>query len=987
MAPGTDLDILYSMRHATAWLSLAVLVAVGGAAQAEGETFLYFNSQPGDYVGDGLEFTLTPSDGAITTSRVDGGVFVQYTTGNSWWSLRFVPPAGAEFTPGAYEWTMSWRDQSPTMPGLAVSGHGRACNTLVGRFTVLEAEYDDAGEVRKLALDYEQHCELATAALFGSVRINSGWPLGPQLAVGPARRYEGDGEDAALLFFVSLSAPAQVPVTVRYQTEDGTATAGSDYTAMTGTETFAVGETRKLLYVPLLGDVEEEADETFVLSLSDALGAPIAFGQGLGTIVNDDPYRSYFHIDDRQMGGRLFSATPVDGNITVERVGGAIQAVFDGFEDHWLRFGPPAGSTLTPGGYVGVAPFPSRSPTTPGLGVRWDHWGGGRIGGQFVVLEAEYGPAGEVLRFSADYELHGPEAAPAQFGSVRYRSSVSRRPRIFVGSAFATEEDEGSSGMRFVVALSEPASVPVTVRYETLDGTARAGTDYDPVAGTVTFEPGQTAIPVTVTIHGDLAEEGDESFTLSLRNAVGAEIAFDEGEGKIFDDDPYKTLLHFDSEAGDNVGMGLRSTRTREDGGIVAYRVEDGVHIALESERGWDLYFSPPAGWPLVPGEYPGATRWMHGPKRLPGLSVFGEGRGCSFVDGRFTVLEAEYGADGEVVRFAADFEQHCERMAPALYGFVRFNSAVPVVPRLAAEPVSRFEGDDDSRILTFEISLSAPAQTVVTVDYRTANATATAGSDYEAVAGTATFPVGGRRAAVPVKVFGDVALEGDETFNLHLSNSAGASIYRAQGMGTILDDDGDLPKNYLYFDSDPDEFLAGGRRFTLTPEDGSIEVQSFRRGLRVSFGGEGLWDLRFEPPTGQALEMGDYEAASVFANPWAPRLDVAGNGRWCYESSGRFRVLDLGYDADGEVVRFAADYVQHCSLGIPTALRGSVRFRSRLPHVQRAWAGDVTMEGQGDTMPRSGRSAEPPREGLPPSSPVPLPGSHAVERAVPPNR
>lgn len=348
----------------------------------------------------------------------------------------------------------------------------------------------------------------------------------------------------------------------------------------------------------------------------------------------------------------------------------------------------------------------------------------------------------------------------------------------------------------------------------------------------------------------------------------------------------------------------------------------------------------------------------MHGPMRLPGLSAFGEGRGCSFVDGRFSVLEAEYGADGEVVRFAADFEQHCERMAPALFGFVRFNSSVPVVPRLAVDPASRFEGNDGSRVLTFEISLSAPAETVVMVDYRTVDGSATAGRDYEAVAGTATFPIGERRVTVPVKVFGDVAPEGDETFALLLSNSAGAPIYRAQGTGTILDDDGDLPKTFLYFDSGPGEFLAGGRRFTLTPEDGAIEVESFGRGLRVSFGGEGLWDLRFEPPSGETLKEATYEAASIFANPGGPRLDVAGNGRWCYEAAGRFKVLELGYGADGEVVRFAADYVQHCEGGAP-ALRGSVRFRSRVPRAQRAWAGDMTVTEKGGSSGRSPQASD----------------------------
>jgi hypothetical protein len=59
-------------------------------------------------------------------------------------------------------------------------------------------------------------------------------------------------------------------------------------------------------------------------------------------------------------------------------------------------------------------------------------------------------------------------------------------------------------------------------------------------------------------------------------------------------------------------------------------------------------------------------------------MRVFGEGRGCQDVRGLFTVHEAELGTDGEVLRFAADFEQHCEGDQPALYGTVRFRSSLP---------------------------------------------------------------------------------------------------------------------------------------------------------------------------------------------------------------------------------------------------------------------------------------------------------------------
>ena len=89
-------------------------------------------------------------------------------------------------------------------------------------------------------------------------------------------------------FTVSLSRPSSAAVTVAYETSDWTATAGSDYTAASGTLTFAPGETRKTIAVPVLADDEEEGDEIFTVRLSDARNAALADHEGTGTIRDDE---------------------------------------------------------------------------------------------------------------------------------------------------------------------------------------------------------------------------------------------------------------------------------------------------------------------------------------------------------------------------------------------------------------------------------------------------------------------------------------------------------------------------------------------------------------------------------------------------------------------------------------------------------------------------------------------------------------------------
>jgi chitinase len=79
-----------------------------------------------------------------------------------------------------------------------------------------------------------------------------------------------------------------VPVTVRYATANGTATAGSDYTAATGTLTFSAGSVRQEVAVSITGDATVESDETFSLLLSSPQGATLGQASALATITNDD---------------------------------------------------------------------------------------------------------------------------------------------------------------------------------------------------------------------------------------------------------------------------------------------------------------------------------------------------------------------------------------------------------------------------------------------------------------------------------------------------------------------------------------------------------------------------------------------------------------------------------------------------------------------------------------------------------------------------
>ena len=110
----------------------------------------------------------------------------------------------------------------------------------------------------------------------------------PTLSINNVAVTEGDNGAKNATFIVTLSATSNSPVTVSYATANGNATAGSDYTAKTGTLTIPAGQISGTIDVSIIGDTIVEPDETFAVNLSNATGATIADAQGIGTIRNDD---------------------------------------------------------------------------------------------------------------------------------------------------------------------------------------------------------------------------------------------------------------------------------------------------------------------------------------------------------------------------------------------------------------------------------------------------------------------------------------------------------------------------------------------------------------------------------------------------------------------------------------------------------------------------------------------------------------------------
>ena len=120
-------------------------------------------------------------------------------------------------------------------------------------------------------------------------------------------------------------------------------------------------------------------------------------------------------------------------------------------------------------------------------------------------------------------------------------------PQISVFDVARPEGNSGSTALDIVVALSAPSLKTVTAELSTIDDSAIAGSDYVPLTNTtVTFAPGQTRVNASVFVTGDTDVEGNESFTVTLRNPGNATIQDGRATGTIVNDDIVLPSLSID---------------------------------------------------------------------------------------------------------------------------------------------------------------------------------------------------------------------------------------------------------------------------------------------------------------------------------------------------------------------------------------------------------------------------------------------------------
>jgi hypothetical protein len=156
-------------------------------------TFLYMNSQPGDFIGGGIEHLYTSDDSTINGSLPQGGgLFTASVIQGDFahiWFVDIAAPPGEPLAERSYTGALRYPFNDGA-PGLAIGGDGRGCNTLTGQFDVDEISHAPSGELLVFDATFEQHCEGMDPALFGRIRIEN--PPPPPDVTPPTLGIDGD---------------------------------------------------------------------------------------------------------------------------------------------------------------------------------------------------------------------------------------------------------------------------------------------------------------------------------------------------------------------------------------------------------------------------------------------------------------------------------------------------------------------------------------------------------------------------------------------------------------------------------------------------------------------------------------------------------------------------------------------------------------------------------------------------------------------------
>ncbi|MEZ4616868.1 MAG: Calx-beta domain-containing protein [Caldilineaceae bacterium] len=600
-----------------------------------------------------------------------------------------------------------------------------------------------------------------------------------QLTISDATTLEGDSGPTTVRLTVTLDSAVDLPFTVDYTTVDNSAvTAAGDYAAATGSLAFTglVSETAQLT-VTIFGDTLIEANETLSTTLSN-----VTFARGARAVTIGDPSAQIAIRNDDTADvafARPTSSTSEDDTIH------SVSLLLTGTKAIALTQPVTAVIATTAAGTAtnGAVDYSFTSPTTLTFPA-------GSVAGDLVTV---------TIPINNDALVEGDETialtlttvsdplAIVQLDPTRASHDITLVDNdvaytLAAAQSSVAEGDSGSTAISFTITRTGAVTTTGGTVDFVLAGTATAGVDYtniSPVAQQINFLPGATNAQFTLDIVGDFIDEIDEAITATLItptvSATNGTALINGGSQStiILDDDSAAIVVTGDSATPLSEGdtdrvftVTLQSVPTAT------------VTVTIFADDQLDL--GAGAGVPI---------------------SLTFAANSSALTPQTFTLFPV----DDAVVEAAS---QNSTLIFAAVSSDNHYDSfplnEIPLTvldndsAQLTIGDVTVNEGDSGSNTATLTVTLDNAVDLSFTVDYVTADSSATVtDNDYVAVSGTLAFAgMVGEVHTFTITVNGDSIVEVDELFTADLGNLAFGRGNRAVRIGdtqatvTILNDD-----------------------------------------------------------------------------------------------------------------------------------------------------------------------------------------------------
>lgn len=323
--------------------------------------------------------------------------------------------------------------------------------------------------------------------------------LAPGLYIDDVTVVEGNrGEKISAVFTVTLLGPNENLVTVSYATAPGTALARKDFKPKKGKLKFPPGTTTQTITVPITGDALNEDNETFVVNLSKSVNAVVVHGQGVGTILDNDPLPA-ISIGD---------VTTVEANTGARMISFLVRLSAKSGRAVSVDFATADGTALAGSDYVntnGTLVF------RPGL-----------LKQKLTVAVL----GNDVSENDETFSLNLGNPVNAELAVAQATANIIDRDHAPLAAVSdGVISDTGASAL-FTIQLSAPSERLITVNFATAHDTGLAGVDYLAVGdGAVDFQPGETSKTVSIDLLSNPAALESRTFFLDLLSATNAKIA------------------------------------------------------------------------------------------------------------------------------------------------------------------------------------------------------------------------------------------------------------------------------------------------------------------------------------------------------------------------------------------------------------------------------------------------------------------------------